>query len=258
MLKSVVRLALVILLTGALMPTTAGAHATIIETSPTDKQVLANQPREVTLKWSEAVDLGEHVDPAARRHGPGDQDRERPAWTRRSVDGGARTAARPPRRHLRGGLAGRLDGLASRVGRVHVQHRRAPARSSSTPEGSSDATVRTIDTFARGIAFFGLALALGGAVVVFALWPSDTAPRPARNLVWAGVGLLLAGSVVVLLMQGPYASGGSITDAFSTLSFSLDTRFGHALVARIVLDGRVRGAAGARAAASPPRCAASP
>ena len=111
----------------------------------------------------------------------------------------------------------------------------APSQVLFDAGGSSDATVRTIDAFARGVAFFGLALALGGAVVVFALWPSDAAPRPARKLVWGGVGLLLAGSLVVLLMQGPYASGGSITDAFSTLSFSLGTRFGHALVARIVL-----------------------
>src|SRR6478609_3576766 len=58
MIKSVVRLALVILLAGALLPATAGAHATIIQTTPTDQQVFPTQPRDVTLKWSEAVDLG--------------------------------------------------------------------------------------------------------------------------------------------------------------------------------------------------------
>jgi copper transport protein len=102
-------------------------------------------------------------------------------------------------------------------------------------DGSSDATVRTLDAVGRGLAFFGLALALGGAVVVFALWPAGTAPAPARRLVWSGVGLLLAGSLMVLLMQGPYASGGSLADVFSTLPSTLDTRFGHALVARLVL-----------------------
>ena len=85
------------------------------------------------------------------------------------------------------------------------------------------------------MAFLGLALALGGAVVVFALWPGGPADARGRGLVWGGVGVLLAGSVVVLLMQGPYASGGPVTDAFSSLSFSLGTRFGYALVARIVL-----------------------
>src|SRR6185436_14010105 len=71
--------------------------------------------------------------------------------------------------------------------------------------------------------------------VVFALWPGGPADARGRGLVWAGVGVLLAGSVVVLLMQGPYASGGPVTDAFSSLSFSLGPRFGYALVARIVL-----------------------
>jgi copper transport protein len=41
----------------------------------------------------------------------------------------------------------------------------------------------------------------------------------------------------VLLLQGPYASGGSFSGLFSPslVSFSLSTRFGHALVVRIVL-----------------------
>ena len=72
---------------------------------------------------------------------------------------------------------------------------------------------------------------------------------------WAGVGVLLAGSVVVLLMQGPYASGGPVTDAFSSLSFSLGTRFGHALVARIVLAVAFPVLL-LRGLASRPRCAA--
>ena len=93
MIKSVVRLALVILLAGALLPATAGAHATIIQTTPTDQQVFRTQPRAVTLKWSEAVDLGAAFDPAARRHGHGDRDRGRAARARRSVDRGAPAAA---------------------------------------------------------------------------------------------------------------------------------------------------------------------
>ena len=43
------------------------------------------------------------------------------------------------------------------------------------------------------------------------------------------------GWIAAIIGVAPYASGGSITDAFSTLPFSLGTRFGDALVARIVL-----------------------
>jgi copper transport protein len=234
MLKSVVRLALVFLLAGALLPAAAGAHATIIQTTPTDQQVLATQPREVTLKWSEAVDLadhsirlldgtGEEITTAGAKHGPG----------------GPSTAVLELPPGMRDGtyvVAWRVVSTDSHpVSGAFSFSIGAPSQVVFESDGSSSASVRTVDAFARGLAFFGLALALGGAVVVFALWPSNAAPGPARRLVWGGVGLLLAGTVVVALMQGPYATGGSITDAFSTLSFSLGTRFGYALVARIVL-----------------------
>src|SRR3954467_12496969 len=61
MIRSVARVALLVLLAGAIRPTSAAAHATLVQTTPADQQVLETQPREVTLKWSEAVDLGEHA-----------------------------------------------------------------------------------------------------------------------------------------------------------------------------------------------------
>jgi copper transport protein len=262
MIKSVARVALLVLLAGAIVPASAAAHATIVSTVPGDQQVLKTQPREVSLKWSEAVDLGEHavrlldssgevVKTPAARHGPG----------------GESTAvlALPP------GLAEGTYVVAWRVvssdshpvSGAFSFSIGSPSQVIFQPGGSSSATVRTIDAIGRGLAFLGLALALGGAVVVFALWPGgaanargrltlwrrapvDVSRRFAlwrrapvdvggRQLVWGGVGLLVAGSVIVLLMQGPYASGGSVTDAFSSLGFSLGTRFGHAVVARLVL-----------------------
>lgn len=234
MIKSVARLALVFLLAGALLPAAAAAHATIIQTAPADQQVLATQPSAVTLKWSEAVDLGDHairlldgtgeeIKIASAKHGPG----------------GPSTAVLELPPGLPDGtyvVAWRVVSTDSHpVSGAFSFSIGAPSQVLFEADGSSSATVRTIDAFGRGLAFLGLALALGGAVVVFALWPAGPAPRAARKLVWGGVGLLLASSLVVLLMQGPYASGGSITDVFSTLSFSLGTRFGHALVARIVL-----------------------
>src|SRR4051812_4603782 len=82
MIKSVARLALLVLVAGAILPASAFAHATIVSTTPADGQVLKAQPREVSLKWSEAVDLGSHavrlldssgseVKTAAAKHGPG-------------------------------------------------------------------------------------------------------------------------------------------------------------------------------------------
>ncbi len=234
MIKSVARLALLALVAGTIVPASAAAHATIVRTTPSDQQVVKTAPRAVSLKWSESVDLGAHavrlldssgseIKTAAARHGPG----------------GPTTAVL----ELPAGLANGTYVVAWRVVSSD-SHPVSGAFSFSigSPSqvvfelgGSSSATVRTLDAFGRGLAFLGLALALGGAVVVFVLWPGGPASSRGRQVVWGGVGALLAGSVVVLLMQGPYATGGSVTDAFSSLSFNLGTRFGHAIVARIVL-----------------------
>jgi copper transport protein len=235
MIRAVARLALLWLVAGALVPASAFAHATIVSTTPADQQVLKVQPREVRLKWSEAVDLGSHAV--------------------RLLDSSGSEIAVPPAKHGPGGQstavvalpAGLADGTYVVAWRVvsSDSHPVSGAFSFSVGSpsqvifdagsGGSSATVRTIDAIGRGLAFFGLALALGGAVVVFALWPGGASDVRGRQLVWAGVGMLLLGTVIVLLMQGPYASGGSLTGAFSSLSFSLGTRFGHALVARLVL-----------------------
>jgi copper transport protein len=229
------RVVLLALLLGALMPASAQAHATIVRTTPSDQTVLKSQPAEVTLEFSEGVDLGAHAirlldgsgaevkTPSPPKHGPG--------------GGATALLALPP------GLAQGTYIVSWRVVSSD-SHPVSGAFSFSVGSpsqilfqagGSSSATVRAIDAIGRGLAFLGLALALGGAVVVFALWPGGAANARGRQLVWGGVGVLVLGSLVVLLMQGPYASGGSIADAFSQLGFSLDTRFGHAIVARVVL-----------------------
>ena len=231
----IARLLLLALLAGAIMPASASAHATIVRSSPSDQAILTTQPREVSLEFSEGVDLGEHavrlldgsgqeIKTTAAKHGPG----------------GPSTAVL----ELPSGLAEGTYVVAWRVvssdshpvSGAFSFSIGSPSQVVFQSGGSSSATVRTLDAFGRGIAFLGLALALGGALVVFALWPGGPTNRRARGMVvWGGVGVLLAGSVVVLLMQGPYASGGPVTDAFSSLSFSLGTRFGQAVVARIVL-----------------------
>jgi copper transport protein len=230
----IARLVLLALLAGALVPASAEAHATIVRTAPSDQMVLTTQPRDVSLEFSEGVDLGEHairlldgsgeeIETAAAKHGPG----------------GPSTAvlALPPK--LAEGtyvVAWRVVSSDSHpVSGAFSFSIGSPSQVVFESGGSSSATVRAIDALGRGIAFLGLALALGGALVVFALGSGGPANARGRTVVFSGVGVLLAGSVMVLLMQGPYASGGPVTDAFSSLSFSLGTRFGHAIVARLLL-----------------------
>src|ERR1700745_42289 len=90
----------------------------------------------------------------------------------------------------------------------------APSAVVFSPHESVGAAVRTLDGVGRAVAFLGLALLLGAAIF-------GRSPR-------VGLVVLIAGGVAVLLRQGPYAGGGG-------LSFTLGTRLGQALVARIVL-----------------------
>jgi copper transport protein len=96
-------------------------------------------------------------------------------------------------------------------------------------EGSSSQVIKAFDAIARGIAFLGLAMAIGGACVLLLLWPEGPASQRGRRFLWVGIGMLAGGTLAVLMLQGPYATGQL------SLSFTLSTRFGQALLVRLLL-----------------------
>jgi copper transport protein len=238
MIRRAGRLVVAALAAAALAPASAAAHATIVETTPGDTAVLRVPPRLVSLKWSEPVDLGAHAirlldgagneiaTPGAARPGPG----------------GKATAVLPlPGKLVRGTyvVAWRVVSADSHPvsGAFSFSVGAPSAVVFSAGGGGSSATVRVLDGVGRALAYLGFALAVGGAVVLFGLWPGGRESLTGRRLLWGGIGALVLGSLVVLLMQGPYASGGSVGGAFapSSLSFTLGTRLGQALVLRILL-----------------------
>jgi copper transport protein len=236
MTRRIARWALAAIVAATLAPASAFAHATIVSTTPEDTSVVKTAPRAVSLKWSEAVDLGEHavklldaagkeIKTAQARHGPG----------------GASTAMLELPAGLKNGtyvVSWRVVSSDSHpVTGAFSFSIGSPSAVLFAADGSSSAVVRFFDAFGRGVAFLGLALAVGGGFLLLVLWPEGPASVRGRQVLWAGVGGLLAGSAVVLLLQGPYAAGGSLSGVFdpSLWSFSLSTRFGHALVVRIVL-----------------------
>lgn len=233
----IARLVLACLLAGLIAPAAASAHATIVETTPGDTAVLKAQPRVVSLKWSEPVDLGSH---AIRLLDGAGQEIATPAPPRPGP-GGKSTAVLPlPPRLARGTyvVAWRVVSADSHpVSGAFSFSVGAPSAVLFSTGGGSNGVVRTLDGVGRAIAFLGLALALGGAVVLLALWPEGRESLAGRRLVWGGLAAVVVGSVAVLLLQGPYASGGSLGDAFrpSLVSFTLGTRLGQALLVRIVL-----------------------
>jgi copper transport protein len=204
------RVALAVLAAGLIAPAPAFAHATIVRTVPSDTALVKTEPRAVSLTWSEPVDLGAHA--------------------LRLLDGTGREIRTPPPRHggatavlpLPPGLARGTYVVAWRVVSADSHPVSgafsfsigAPSAVVFSPDESVSATVRFLDGIGRAAAYLGLALLLGAAVL----------GRRTR----VGLVVLVAGSLVVLLLQGPYAGGGG-------LSFTLGTRLGQALVVRIAL-----------------------
>jgi copper transport protein len=232
MIKAIARLALVALLAGAIAPAVASAHATIVSTTPGDGAVVKTEPATVSLKWSESVDLASGA--VKLLDGTGKEIK-----TPKPVKSSPSTAVLklPP------GLSNGTYVVAWRVvsadshpvsGAVSFSIG-SPSAVLFKTGGSSSAVVRVIDAVGRGLAFFGLAVALGGAVVLLALLPGGGGGARGRRFFRFGIGALLLGTVVVVLMQGPYATGGSITSLFSSLSFTLGTRFGDFLLIRLLL-----------------------
>ncbi len=236
MTRRIARWALVAIVAAWLAPASAFAHATIVSTTPADTSVVKTAPRVVTMKWSESVDLGSHavklldatgkeIKTSPARHGPG----------------GATTAMLELPAGLKNGtyvISWRVVSSDSHpVTGAFSFSIGSPSAVLFAADGSSSAVVRFFDAVGRGVAFLGLAVAIGGGFLLLVLWPEGPANARARRVVWIGLGALLAGSVAVLLLQGPYASGGSLSGVFSPslVSFSLSTRFGHALIVRIVL-----------------------
>ncbi|RKQ91563.1 copper transport protein [Solirubrobacter pauli] len=208
----------------------AGAHATIIRTTPADRAVVGSAPRTVQIRWSEAVDLGPDSVRLLDATG-GVIDTPKPT----RADGDAATAVLRLPAGLKDGtyvVSWRVTSADSHPvsGAFSFSVGAPSAVVVSTEPGTASPAVKVADGIARGLAFAGFALALGGAAVLLLLGGD----RRGLRWVWVGATVLAAATLVLLLLQGPYATGGSLLDP-SLLWFSLKTRFGEALIARLVL-----------------------
>ncbi|RKN16623.1 hypothetical protein D7147_23005 [Micromonospora musae] len=241
--RLVTRLAVVLLLaTGGLVTNLASpaqpayAHASLVETSPVDGEVLASPPAEVRLRFNEAVSFNERsiqlLDTNAEKLAIG---------TPGHADGKGNTAQVSLPTDLAEGtyvLAWRVTSADSHVvsGALtfSIGH---PSATAAPVEQDAHRGVVVVDAVGRALAFLGMALALGGALFVAVLWPAGRTDRRGRRIVWSGFAVLAAGTVVVLLVQGPYAAGTSLAGVFDPdlLGATLSTRLGHALLARLVI-----------------------
>ncbi|HZE31185.1 MAG TPA: copper resistance protein CopC, partial [Actinoallomurus sp.] len=212
----------------------AYAHAELLESSPIDNAVVAAPPRQVRLRFNEAVTLTPQsiqlLDPAGDRVSIGAPGH---------ADGKANTAAADLPVSLGKGtytVAWRVVSADSHAvsGAVRFSVGAPSASFTSVDDGAGQAT-RVVHAVGRGLAFLGLALVLGGAVFLVVLWPAGAGDRRGRLIAWAGFAALGLGTVMVFLAQGPYATGEGLTTALDpdVLRLTLATRIGRALLVRL-------------------------
>lgn len=226
----------------------AAAHADLRSSSPADGAVVASEPQQVTLVFSEEVTLGlssvKVIGPDGRR-----------------VDSGAPRAAGPGT--LTVALAPDpqpgtfvLDWRATAADDGHTTSGAltfsvgSPTHAAATSGLSvSDKVTNAVLQLAEWLGFAGLALLVGCAAIRLHCLPrpgttadtaTDSPPPPSTDPRWPatlGWTVLLAATLVQLFVHGPSTQGASLAHTFDRplLAATLSTHEGHTLVARIIL-----------------------
>lgn len=218
----------------------AAAHADLTGTSPRSGQVLDTAPRQVTVRFDDAVDLktaqirilepnGAPLAGVGAPMHPGGDHKAIAATLPKGMGDGARTVvyrvASSDGHPVQGSFAFGVGVGGSTA---------AP----DTLAGGGGA-LGVLYGVARWFAFVGLALFVGTAFFVGVCWPAGVRRPRARTLFWAGGAALAAATAGSLLLYAPYVTGGSLADVadLDAIRTTLHTRVGGLLSARLVIVG---------------------
>jgi copper transport protein len=216
----------------------ASAHAVLESTGPGSGSVVASAPRDVTATFDESVGVsadslrvfapdGARVDDGDTTHGDAGDQIE--VGLRGSLDKGTYTVAW----HVVSADSHPVEGAFTfSIG--------APSSTSvdaSTLTTHASAVVGLLFGAVRWLGYLSFALLFGGVVFLVACWPGGARERRVLRLLALGwTGSVLAG-IGALLIQGVYGGGLPIGRALDSgvLSATLDSRFGQAVVARLLV-----------------------
>ena len=103
--------------------------------------------------------------------------------------------------------------------------------------GTTNATVNTAYTVVRFLVYAGMALVIGIIVGATFVWRGAFDRPRVRRVLWVAWGVLLGATVLAFAVQGPYAGGLPLGDAFRPAVWSdvWSTRLGVVLVVRAAL-----------------------
>ncbi|MEU6220477.1 copper resistance protein CopC [Streptomyces sp. NPDC047022] len=214
----------------------ASAHAALKGTDPVDGSVLKSAPKAVTLTFSESVGL---LDDSIRVFDPGN--RRVHTGKQEHAEGRSDTASVTLPALARGTyiVAWRVVSADSHPvsGALTFSVGKPSATTAVVPSDTAqDAASTALYDIARYVAYGGLALLLGVAVFTMA---TGAGAGAARGLLVGGWWTLLASTLALLLLRGPYerGSGPSAIADLTVLRETATSRPGLALLARVALLG---------------------
>jgi copper transport protein len=218
---------------------TAQAHASVVESSPSDGTRLKAAPAEVSITFDEPVTLGSlgylrvtdqtgrRVDTGAAFH-PGND--------------GSKIANK-----LKPGLGDGTYTESFRIisadshpvaGVVRFVVGNGVLTATSVSSGTTNGVTSAVFDVVRWVSYGGFAL-LGGVWLLLTVWPQGRDDRRAVRIVWTGWAMATAGAVAELLLQGPYAAGTGLSKVadWSLLDGTLHTDYGQFHCGRLLILG---------------------
>jgi copper transport protein len=213
----------------------ASAHAVLDSSSPQDGASLDHEPASVSLTFDEAIQPIPASDEVISTAGV----RVDTGQLQQSANG--TTIVLP----LKPGLP---DGTYSVTWRVVSADTHIVGGSitfgigvnpSAAPVAPPDRT-RALDIttdVAQGLLYLGIVLLIGVCAAAASLWPWVITARRTRLAMWCGWLLMMLGTVVAFLLQGPRTEDSSwpAVFRFADVGRTLGSTFGHELIARLVL-----------------------
>ncbi|HEU4348415.1 MAG TPA: copper resistance protein CopC [Actinoplanes sp.] len=210
----------------------ASAHAVLVGSDPANGTIVPDPPDRVTLTFSESVQLlNDKIQVLAPDGGRADQGRPQSSGNTVTISlrpGGPRGTYLVSYRvisadsHPVGGTITFSAGAAS-----------APPSGGDVTE-SVDPVVRTLIPIGKYLGYAGLVLLIGPVLVLTLLWPHRLSRVGPARLVWTGIGLILAGTLLGLWLQAPYANGTGLLDVgLGDLREVLGSTFGAVMLVRL-------------------------
>jgi copper transport protein len=213
----------------------ASAHAVLDSSSPQDGARLDHEPADVSLTFDEPVQPIPASDEVISTTG------ERVDTGQLRQSAGGTTIVLP----LRPGLPAGTYSVTWRVvsADTHIVGGSTtfgigvdPSAAPVPPPDRTRALDLTTDV-AQGLLYLGIVLLIGVCAAATWLWPWVVTARRTRLTLWCGWLLMMVGTVVAFLLQGPRAEDGSWPAVlrFADAGGTLGSTFGQELIARLVL-----------------------